>query len=204
MNPDDDALRARLAKLDPMPPSVAVDPSTSLRAHELLERAMTVTSEQQTPDAPSSPGWRRPSVLAAAAVAVLALGVGGVLAGGGDGNPPAKAKTSVALQSAGGGVTLDSCLMFSVDILRDMPLAFAGTASEVTDEQVTLTVDRWYKGGSADVVTIDTPVTSAGPGAFVQGKAYLVTATNGTVNGCGYTGEATPDLQKYFDEAFPS
>lgn len=48
-DPDDDALRARLARLDPVPPSRAVDPPTSPRAHELLERAMTLTTEQQTP-----------------------------------------------------------------------------------------------------------------------------------------------------------
>lgn len=199
-----DALRARLAELDPMPPSLVVDPFTSLRAQELLERAMTATTEQQIPDTTPPTRWRKPAVLAAAAAAVLALGVGGVLASGGSANPPAKAKTSIALKSAGGGVSLGSCIMFSVDILKDMPVAFAGTVSAVAQDAVTLTVDHWYKGGNADLVTIDTPVTSEGPGEFVQGNKYLVTATNGTVNGCGYTGEATPDLQKYFDEAFPS
>lgn len=204
MTLDDDALRARLAGLDPMPPSLAVDPPTSPRAHELLERAMNVLTDQPTIPSPGLARWRKPSVLFAAAAAVVVLGVGGVLASGGGANPPAKAKTSIALKSAGGGLSSASCLMFSVDILKDMPVAFAGTASGVTQDAVTVTVYHWYKGGSADLVTIATPVTSAGPGEFVQGKKYLVTATDGTVNGCGYTGEATADLQKYFDEAFPS
>ena len=203
---DDDALRMRLAGLDPMPPSLTVDPPTSPRAHELLERAMNVLTDQPTIPSPGPARWRKPSVLfaAAAAAAVVVLGVGGVLASGGGDNPPSKAKTSIALKSAGGGLSSASCLRFSVDILKDMPVAFAGTASAVTQDTVTLTVDHWYKGGSADLVTIATPVTSEGPGEFVQGKKYLVTATGGTVNGCGYTGEATADLQKYFDEAFPS
>jgi hypothetical protein len=204
VTPNDDTLRARLAALDPMPPSLAVDPPTSPRAHELLERAMTVTTEQQTANSSPSSRWRRPAVLAAAAAAVIALGVGGVLASGATDQSPMKAKTSIALKSGGGGVSLGSCLPFSVDILKDMPVAFAGTASAVTQDAVTLTVNHWYKGGTADLVTIATPVTSAGPGEFVKGKKYLVTATNGNVNGCGYTGEATPDLQKYFDQAFPS
>lgn len=204
MNLDDEALRARLAGLDPMPPSLDVDPSTSPRAHELLERAMNVDTEH--PNSPTTPPvrWRKPSVVFAAAAAIVALGFGGALVVGGNSDPVGKGKTSLALQSAEGGVTSSSCLMFSTDILKDMPVAFRGTASAVTNEAVTLTVDHWYKGGSADLVTIATPVSSAGPGEFVQGKAYLVTATNGTVNGCGYTGEATTDLQKYFDEAFAS
>ncbi len=49
VTPDDDALRARLARLDPVPPSRAVYPPMSPRAHELLERAMTLTTEQRPP-----------------------------------------------------------------------------------------------------------------------------------------------------------
>jgi hypothetical protein len=99
-------------------------------------------------------------------------------------------------------------------------MAFAGTVTAVSDRTVptlsdmtvTLRVDHWYKGGTADVVTLTTltshaltPTTSAGVEdgvEFVQGKRYLVTATNGTVNGCGFTGEATPELEKAFAEAF--
>lgn len=204
MTLDDDALRARLAGLDPMPPSLTVDPPTSPRAHELLERAMNVPTDQATTPSPGLARWHKPSILIAAAAAVVALGIGGVLASGGGDTAPAKAKTSIALKSAGGGPSSASCIRFSVDILKDMPVAFAGTASAVTQDAVTLTVDHWYRGGTADLVTIATPVTSAGPGEFVQGKKYLVTATGGTVNGCGYTGEASADLQKYFEEAFPS
>jgi hypothetical protein len=38
--------------------------------------------------------------------------------------------------------------------------------------------------------------------SFEQGKRYLVAATEGTVNGCGFSGPATPELQKSYDEAF--
>lgn len=194
------ALRTRLAGLDPMPASLSVDPPTSPRAHELLERAMLTT--EQTPNTASPSRWRGPAALAATAAAVVAVGAGAVFLGVGDSATPTKARTSLALKAAGGGPAMNTCIMFSVDILKDMPLAFAGTATSVSADSVSLDVTHWYKGGTADVVTVATPVTSEGPGEFVQGSKYLVTATDGTVNGCGYTGEATPDLQKYFDQAF--
>lgn len=126
VTPDDDALRARLARLDPVPPSRAVYPPTSPRAHELLERAMTLTTEQRPPPTRPPVRWRKPSVLAAATAAVLALAVGGRLAIGGSVNPPAVAKTSIALKSAGGGPSSAWCTRFSVDILEDMPVVFFG------------------------------------------------------------------------------
>ncbi len=86
-----------------------------------------------------------------------------------------------------------------------MPVALAGTVTEVQPEQVTVDVDRWYRGGDADVVTI--AVQSGNSVAldgvdFRQGERYLITATDGTVNGCGFSGPATPDLEQAFDQAF--
>ncbi|HUR50950.1 MAG TPA: hypothetical protein VMZ11_02385 [Mycobacteriales bacterium] len=202
MTPDhDDALRARLAATDPMPPSLPVDPPTSPRAQELLERVMLTT--EQAPDVPATTRWRKPAALAAAAAAVAAIGLGAVLLDDG-GSAPTKAKTTLALKAQGGGPSMGSCIRFSVDVLKDMPVAFGGTVTAVDESSVTLDVDHWYKGGDADVVTISTPssTTSEGIAEFTKGTRYLVTATEGTVNTCGYTGEATPDLQSSFDEAF--
>ncbi len=203
MTHQDDDLRARLAGLDPVPATEAVDPSTSPRARELLERVMLTTEQTDTVPTPS---WRKPAVLAAAAAAVVALGVGAVMAGGGS-SGPAKQQTTLALKApaeSGGGPSMNSCLMFSVDILKDMPLAFAGTVTSIDTDTVTLDVDRWFKGGSADVVTVAVPPgnTSVGTVEFGQGSRYLVTATEGTVNSCGYTAEATPELERSFEQAF--
>jgi hypothetical protein len=38
---------------------------------------------------------------------------------------------------------------------------------------------------------------------FVAGQRYLVTATNETVNGCGFSGPATAELDAAYSEAFP-
>lgn len=210
MNRDtsDDALRARLGRLDPQPASVPVDPITSLRAQELLER--TMTTDLDTPTTSPAPGPRRSRRLVAlSAAAAAALVAGGVvlLAGGNDaGAPTPKAESTLAL-TLPDPLAMSSCLQFDTAVLRGMDLAFAGTARSVSGGSVTLDVTRWYKGGTADVVTLQTPGenTSASLDSvqFRAGGDYLVTATaDGHVNGCGFSGEATPDLTRSFDEAF--
>lgn len=206
---DADELRARLRRIDPVAPDTALDPTPSLRARQLLERAMTETTETTT--APSAPPRRSrlPLVLAAAA-SVAALAIGAVLLAGGD-SPTAKPKpkSTLALQmpAPAGGPVMSSCIRFDVSILKDMSTAFSGTVSALGSGTVTLDVDHWYAGGSADVVTLSQPdangpVSLEGGVSFEQGKRYFVTAANGTVNGCGYTAEATPDIEKAFQEAF--
>jgi hypothetical protein len=88
-----------------------------------------------------------------------------------------------------------------------MSPAFAATATAVEGETVTLAVDRWYAGGDATTVELH-----AQPGMtalidgfeFQVGESYLITATEGTVNFCGASGPATPELTALFDQAFPS
>jgi hypothetical protein len=218
----DDELRARLTQIDPLPTSIPVDPFTSPRAQDILERIMT-TQIPDTREKNSDHRWRKPAFLTSVAAAVIAFGivVVGVTSGGPIISP--QAKTTLALKMPGGstGVQSSSCVVFSIPFLREMPLAFAGTVTSISDNTVptlsemtvTLSVDHWYKGGSADVVTLATMTGHALTSTswtwvedgieFTQGKRYLVTATNGTVNGCGFTGEATPELEKFYAEAFP-
>jgi hypothetical protein len=205
--PDDD-LRARLSRLDPVPAGVPVDPVTSPRARELVERAMSSTVE--TPDTSSAADGlsqrRRPWLLAAAAAAVLAAVVGGfsllgdgATPGSGDGQP-----TTLALELPPGDVAM-SCIQFDVQFLREMPVALAGTVTALDPGRVSLDVDRWYKGGSADRVTIDVPVNNSAAldGVdFREGERYLLTATDGTVNGCGFSGPASAELESAYGAAF--
>jgi hypothetical protein len=97
--------------------------------------------------------------------------------------------------------------MFDVAILRGMPVAFAGTVSDISADTVTLDVDRWYKGGSAGqvAVTVASGQSSAALDGvdFAVGKSYLVAAADGTVSGCGLSGPASPELESAYDEAFP-
>ena len=200
--PDDD-LRARLAGLDPAPAGVPVDPVTSPRARELVERAMSSTV--QTPDTPSAADElsrrHRPWLLAAAAAAVLAAVVGWFLALRNGDNGRA---TTLALELPPGDVAM-SCVQFDVQFLREMPVALAGTVTALEPGQVSLDVDRWYRGGNADRVTIAVPVNNSAAldGVDVrEGERYLLTATDGTVNGCGFSGPASAELESAYEAAF--
>ena len=200
MDQHDEQLRKRLARLDPMPSAEPVDPWTSLRAHELMEHAMLTT--EHTPNTAAPPRWRLPALAAVAAV-IVGIGAVATLLERPGGEPAPQAVTTLALQAAESGASM-SCVPFSADVLAAMPVAFGGTVTAVASGVATLDVDRWFKGGTADSVTITTPTaeSSTDTPELVQGKRYLVTATNGTVNSCGYSGEATPELAGFFEQAF--
>jgi hypothetical protein len=157
------------------------------------------------PTSDSGPrGRTAPIWIAAVIVAVLAVGAALALTGGEEA-APATAGDDVLELSLGDGAALASCLPVDAAILADMSPAFAATATAVEGETVTLAVDRWYAGGDAAQVILHAP---AGMEALIAGfdfevgQPYLITAAGGTVNYCGFSGPATPELQALFDEAF--
>lgn len=187
----DDQLRRRLA--ESAPPSGPVDPVTSDRARALMEDIMSTTATQPR----TQPRSYR---LVGALVAALILVVGGYAVFGGLGSDP----EPLALTAEGGDATA-SCLPFDVATLSTMSTAFAGTVTGLTDTTATLEVDRWYTSGEAEVVEIAyTPGFEAliGTPVLEEGQPYLITATNGVVNGCGYSGPATPEYEAQFEQAF--
>lgn len=197
MNDSDADLRARLAALDPMPPSAVPEPLARERAEQILEAAMTESRSTR----------RRPLLLAAAAAAVLVAGTGAALLTGDDPAPTADPPTTLELALPAPDVSA-SCVEFRVEYLADMPTAFAGTVTDISDAAVTFDVERWYAGGSADVVIVAKvdSTTSAVLDAvtFAAGGEYLVTASEeGVLNGCGFSGPASPELTAAFAEAFP-
>ena len=111
------------------------------------------------------------------------------------------------LSAGEGGDAMAMCMEFDPALLAEMPLAFEGTATAVEGERVTLEVDRWFKGGDAAEVALVAPAgleALIGGINFEEGKQYLVSATDGTVNYCGFSGEATPELRAGFEAAFGS
>lgn len=210
----EDDLRARLSAIDPQRPDRVADgasvPSTTSSAltAEMKERVMeTMDKADAMPESPTRQGRPGPLAVAAAAVLVAVIGIGGWWASSHDDPAVRPAPAAPLALSVGPGDAMTSCIRFDVAILADMPVAFAATATTVGGNSLTLHVDRWYTGGSAETVTVDVPsgqTSAALDGVdFVQGERYLLTATNGTVNGCGYSGSATPQLEKAFAEAFP-
>jgi hypothetical protein len=188
----DDELRNRLAAANPIPPSHPVDPITSDRARAQLEDVMS------TATTPRTQPRRIRLALAAAAALVVVVGGAAVYSGSGTSQPP-------MVLTANEGNAMASCIRFDPTILADMSPAFAGTVSDMIDSTITLMVDHWYTGGDAGTVQIQyTPGFEAliGTPTFEVGQRYLITASDGVVNGCGYSGPATPDLEAAFQQAF--
>ena len=140
-----------------------------------------------------------------AAAAVLAIG-GAVIVGNNDGGDPQVAAGPPLELSLGAGDPMAMCIMFDTTVLAGMSPAFAGTVTAVDGETVTLSVDRWYTGGDASTVVLEgvagSPALIDGF-EFVAGQQYLITAAEGNVNFCGYSGPATPELTAAFEAAFP-
>jgi hypothetical protein len=218
---EDPELRAMLAALDPMSARVPVESPTSPRARHQLEQIMQNTdpgNEQlaagivATTPTTIRPFRSRGKTWLAAAAAVAAIAIGTTVAisanGGNDMENLVAAPTVLALQTSGGDTSMQMCMMFDVQQLRTAGVAFGGTVKSIDSEKVTLVVDRWFKGTpKADEVTIAIP-----PGGdqvaldgveFIQGNRYLISATDGVLGTCGYSGPASPEFEKSFEQAFP-
>ena len=200
-----DELRTQLSRLDPMPPDVATEPVTTQSSRHRMERVMSSIVQQPITKAPQK---RRAWTLAVSGVAAVSIAVVGFLtAGGYFEREPSPIVAAPVEFSLGENDSMAMCLAFDVEILRPMEVAFEGTATAVDGDTVTLKVDHWYKGGDAESVSL---VGTQGLEALIDGisfevgEQYLITATDGNVNYCGFSGISTPDLRAAFDEAFGS
>ena len=163
---------------------------------------MLTTVEQ--PGAPGASRRRGPRPVRHARTGFLAAGVAGVLLAGCTASPGSDGPLVLTMPDTGGAMA--SCLPLTTEYLAEMSPAFAGTVTDVGADTVTMQVDRWYAGSGPDEVALEIP-----PGAhaaligeidFREGGSYLITAVDGTVNLCGYSGEATAELQALFDATF--
>lgn len=196
-----DELRSQLKRLDPMRPDVPTESLTTPSSRARLEHIMS-TPTIERPDQPTR-RTRTPWYAAVAAVAVIAVAIGGVVSLSNDGSPAASEPLTL---TAGGGDAMASCIALSADILADMEVAFEGTVTDVAGPTVTLSIDRWFVGGDAEEVIVTAPAgleALIGGITFEQGGSYLVSATSGVVNYCGYSGPSTPELTAVFEQAFP-
>lgn len=192
-----DEMRERLARLDPMRSDVSTESVTTPSSRKLLEEVMS-TQVVEKKESPASPNrW-----LPAAAALVVVAGVAAAFALGG--GAPITAAEPLAL-SAGQDDPMAMCIQFSVEELAKAPLAFEGTVVSVDGATVELEATNWYKGGDAERVVIEAPTgmeALIGGIPFSVGGDYLITANDGTVNYCGFSGPATPDLRASFQAAF--
>ena len=101
------------------------------------------------------------------------------------------------------------CMQVTPEAVAQMQLAFDGTVSAISGDEVTLDVAKWYVGGDTDQVRLTQlgqpeMIALEGGIQLEQGQRYLVTAHEGVVNGCGFTAQWSQDLQDIFDQAFPA
>jgi hypothetical protein len=182
---------------------VPTEPATTESSRELLEQIMSTPTQEQTE---SESGAHRTWMIPVAAAAALVLAIaGGIAFTGGDDNPPVATGETLEL-TAGEEDLMAMCIAFSPEELEKVAeIAFEGTVTAVDGDAVTLTVDHWYRGGDAEVVVLNAPQgmeALIGGIPFEVGGQYLITAADGNVNYCGFSGPSTPEMRSAFDEAF--
>jgi hypothetical protein len=208
----DDELLARLRAGDPARSLPPADPS---RVARLLEDTMSnaTDTDELTEARERGTHGRNPLtwLVAAAAVAIIAaVGAFGVLNhdSGTDKVPTATDEPSVTELTAPAAGSSGKCMVPNARILGAQTLAFDGTVQEVADGVVTLVPSHFYAGDVTDLVEVQAPAADLraliGAVEFKVGGRYLVSATDGQVTVCGFSGPYTPDLAGLYTQAFPS
>lgn len=186
-----DALR----RIDPLDPADLVPPEDPT-ATALFERiTMTDTDTANAPaadtDSRRSSTSQRVAWIAAAA-AVVALGVGGlILAQGGDSDPDVAHPPGPITPS---GLSTGSCVEpYNVQTLANREAAFDGTVVRVDGDRVTFTVNEWYRGGDEPKIILAgastlAGLTSAGDSLTLEPRTRLLVAGDGGFAwSCGFT-----------------
>ncbi|GAB3249489.1 hypothetical protein [Nocardioides dilutus] len=216
---EDPQLRALLAQSDPARSLTAADPHGLARL--LLDiQEDTVSNDLDTrtdlPEQTTELRRRGPLAWLVAAAAVATI------AGGGYAAVSSMQDNGATVQQAGPSsapvddpvvITLQAptapqakCLVPTPELLAGAETAFAGTVTAIDGDVVTLEPTETYAGQTADEIEVvgmhpDIRALGGQPN-FVVGGTYLVSATDGQVSACGFSGEATPELQNLYDLAF--
>lgn len=211
---EDPQLRALLGQSDPARSLTPADPQGLAR---LLEDTMSNDLDTRTDLPQQNTELRRRGPLAwlvaAAAVATIAGGSwaaissmqdDGTVQQAGPSSPPAVEPVVVTLQAP---TTLPArCAVPTPESLGTAEVAFAGTVTAVEGDTVTIEPTETYTGAAADefeVVGVLPDLRGVGgQPEFAVGGTYLVSATDGQVAACGFSGEASPELLNLYDLAF--
>jgi hypothetical protein len=196
-------LLAGLARRDPAR-GYPVQPADDPAARDLVAGIMATPVE----DAPrAAPARRRPALAVAAAVLVVGAAVG-VGIGATGGSRPGTGGRTLAILAPVPDIASSCAVPDAASLAARGPIAFEGTATTVTPDRVTLEVRRWFTDRPDGVTRVELATPDPGTAlavdgvTFTAGRSYLVSAADGAVLGCGFTGEAGPELLALFTEAF--
>jgi hypothetical protein len=141
--------------------------------------------------------------LALVGVFALAIAFGSGGFGGQTPGPIGAGPTPSGNPAAGGGVA--SCLVYDAANLPTFEVVFDGTVTAVDGDQVTFEVNEGWKGADGSITltapVVDVALTGPIP-EFEVGGRYLVTASGGTINACGYTLDYDADTAADWAGAF--
>lgn len=206
----DDDLRARLRAADPAASLPTADPD---RAARLLEATMTDlhTDESRT----DGTHHRSPLtwLVAAAAVALIAAGIGFAIANRNDtndagtntaGDAPAPTQTVTPLRV--GDAPAGRCLPPNANTIGRADVAFDGVVTSISGGVVTLDPSRFYTGDATDLVTVRAPSQDLqallAAVRFEESGRYLVSAVDGQVTLCAMSATYSPALAQLYEQAF--
>ena len=201
--PDDEL--AALRRSDPVDPA-SLPPVASPQARALFE---TIVMDEPSTSGSTRPARRRPLRVAAAAAVVAAVVVGAVALTGGDSERSPGEDDVVTGPITPGGPSVGSCVeTYDLATLANRELALDGTVKSVKGDSVTLTVNRWFRGGDSDDVTLKGASTLAGitsTGSSVAldtGTRLLVAGDGGFAWACGFSQAYAPEVAANWDRVF--
>jgi len=216
----DERLRALLRRGDPAGSLPPADPAAlSMLLEDIMSADLDVRAAEPLATEPRR-RTRATWLVAAAAVAVIAAGGAFAVAGltGNDAKvPQADHSTSVAPVRAGAplaGQTTDLSVNTNTRcvaqptaaMLAQYDQAFEGTVTSIQGDTVTLQASEVYNGQVGETVQVTAPPAGLdkllSQLKFQVGGTYLVSAYQGSVSMCGFSGPASGDLQQLFKEAF--
>jgi hypothetical protein len=151
--------------------------------------------------------------LVAVAVVLLIAGAAlfGLLSGGTDESESPSGEASVSVPESRATLTATPsearCQLPNVQVLRSQALAFDGVVRSITEGEATLEPTRFYAGEATDRVVVQAPGRDLqallAAVDFREGERYLVSATDGRVTLCGFSGPYTSELAALYGQAFP-
>jgi hypothetical protein len=196
------SLEQQLRSADPLGP-----PTDDQAARDTAWLRERIGATVARPKAPArSPTRTRRTWMLVAAGAAIAIGLGVVAATTLRASEPAgPAAKPMELALGPDQPSMTSCVPFSVETLSQMPVAFSGIVVDETSHTVLIDVDHWYRGGDSSQVSLRTPeagTTSIDGLDFEEGQRYLLTATSGVINYCGYSAVWSRQTAQDFAAAF--
>lgn len=99
-----------------------------------------------------------------------------------------------------------ACAELTPETMAGADVAFRGTVTAITGDQVMLRVDDEFEGDIEGRVTVpqqpDDVPSEVSIGAFTEGEEYLISATGDVILTCGQSGPATPERAALYEAAF--